>query len=977
MAAPPTLTSALPSHAVACLWSGCTEKFQTEDDCFRHLTETHAQDGKQSCAWHPHLGRPVCNQSLRNRGNFADHVVTHFSTALRPIVCPLCPVRLRNRQDVKRHESRHQTPEQMAIGKAKPHRKRKISPDSASQHSQSPVFAAVNNNNNNNNSHRANTASPASSVYGLPHSMFSHVRSTSDMGFHSGALPIAAPAVESVFQHERNMSYPGSSAGSAPLPTSFPKLGNGSNLNLVTSNARARAQSTPWPPSASFAQPYLPHSMMSPQSPHIPHPQIKQEAAQRYDHQSGSEWAVQTDSPISPPEDQLAHMVPSPVPSLASLRNIRSRGVVSGPPTPATSPPMDTASLLYSTPMLPNVGPQYASYGHQQHHQQQQHLSPSFSTLQRDDQQQHGYLVQDQQLQMAHSPAQPYSLAGPHDPFGSGGKTFQQKFTWPSGAAGSIGSSPVMFSPILPSQQQQFTDSGALTRSTQQQQQQQPGHSRPAGADADTMIMNPHSSINVGIRTSVIQRILSVFFTLQPEVRIPDELMSFVASTERRGGYIPTIAVHDLFLNHIYKNLNPDQMTLLLDGFVSDLPSRSEYSYLIYRALTQFVRVSSTAAQPAVRQSSEDVTSFVFARCGREVIAAIRSFCNSEDPFVIKLLPDGFATCIRQMPLKEQLEDVSPRRIAAVLHLRRQVYRAYAEGITRDLEWLGGVGGWRAEVEWLPNVDIVGNDGADEVGYAVGTYNVRFTQLPPKKTGLLNAQALPVADGERWAAIAPPRPHIQQQQQQQYPHFSPHGQDANGQSHAGSYLSSSAPQRVPPAVKAITFCATPVLAAASANTEFIASPRTEHEWPQSAASPPAPAAPESTAAVRNAKRHKSSMAGAVQVITRAPFAVEAAARVLSSPFEDLEKNVLLGSPCLKQEEQQRQQQHAEEDVWSPTLWGCTPLWIPHHDANGVPTIGMGMAYSPSHRPGYNSSPASLADSARAGLRSSAELISWG
>ncbi|KAI8996120.1 hypothetical protein BC832DRAFT_300867 [Gaertneriomyces semiglobifer] len=126
-------------HPVACLWTGCTDTFVTEDACFAHLLEVHAQNGKQSCKWHPHEGRPVCGQALRNRGNFADHVVTHFSKALRPIECPLCGQHLRNRQDVKRHEQKHlpqdgaavTTTQSVSSTKAKP-RKRKSCDDSAS-----------------------------------------------------------------------------------------------------------------------------------------------------------------------------------------------------------------------------------------------------------------------------------------------------------------------------------------------------------------------------------------------------------------------------------------------------------------------------------------------------------------------------------------------------------------------------------------------------------------------------------------------------------------------------------------------------------------------------------------------------------------------------------------------------------------------------------------------------------------------------
>ncbi|KAJ3196418.1 hypothetical protein HK101_009034 [Irineochytrium annulatum] len=87
-----------------CLWEGCDFSARSEEETFSHLVQTHAVDRRQICKWRPHKGRPLCNLPLRNRGNFADHVVTHFSTSLRPIRCSHCSDRLRNRQDVKRHE---------------------------------------------------------------------------------------------------------------------------------------------------------------------------------------------------------------------------------------------------------------------------------------------------------------------------------------------------------------------------------------------------------------------------------------------------------------------------------------------------------------------------------------------------------------------------------------------------------------------------------------------------------------------------------------------------------------------------------------------------------------------------------------------------------------------------------------------------------------------------------------------------------
>ncbi|KAJ3202629.1 hypothetical protein HDU67_000389, partial [Dinochytrium kinnereticum] len=72
---------------VKCLWDRCGLSYETEEDAFSHLIRDHTREKKQQCEWRPHPGRPLCALPLRNRGNFADHVVTHFSSELRPIQC--------------------------------------------------------------------------------------------------------------------------------------------------------------------------------------------------------------------------------------------------------------------------------------------------------------------------------------------------------------------------------------------------------------------------------------------------------------------------------------------------------------------------------------------------------------------------------------------------------------------------------------------------------------------------------------------------------------------------------------------------------------------------------------------------------------------------------------------------------------------------------------------------------------------------
>ncbi|KAJ3396053.1 hypothetical protein HDU92_004178 [Lobulomyces angularis] len=86
-----------------CLWESCYASFETENDAFEHTIKSHAILGKQVCCWiaNPSLGR--CNLTIKHKGHFKDHLVTHFSLLLRPFVCVHCSKLLRNRQQLSRH----------------------------------------------------------------------------------------------------------------------------------------------------------------------------------------------------------------------------------------------------------------------------------------------------------------------------------------------------------------------------------------------------------------------------------------------------------------------------------------------------------------------------------------------------------------------------------------------------------------------------------------------------------------------------------------------------------------------------------------------------------------------------------------------------------------------------------------------------------------------------------------------------------
>ncbi|KAI8826094.1 uncharacterized protein EV422DRAFT_563899 [Fimicolochytrium jonesii] len=233
--------------------------------------------------------------------------------------------------------------------------------------------------------------------------------------------------------------------------------------------------------------------------------------------------------------------------------------------------------------------------------------------------------------------------------------------------------------------------------------------------------------MTLGIKATIISRLLSIMQVMCPTATPPQDCLDLISHAERRDSYLPGVYVHTIFLNLVYKNMSGDQIDELMRRFILSVPSRSEYSCVIYRALTTFVRTYLSPHDTGVTTGKRDKNE-LFALGGSDMIRAIKALCNSEDPYVIKLIPDGFACVVRQKPLDPKHEVVSAPRIAGVVGLRRRVYRAYVEAIAADLAWLGDVDGWKAVVEWTPTIEDV-QETVTEDGYAVGTIIVRFKRV--------------------------------------------------------------------------------------------------------------------------------------------------------------------------------------------------------------------------------------------------------
>ncbi|KAJ3214374.1 hypothetical protein HK099_006903 [Clydaea vesicula] len=91
-----------------CLWLGCKESYRTEDETYEHCYTNHITKGKQVCQWVSSEKYGPCMSKMQHRGALKDHLISHFSFDFRPVECPVCPKKLRNRQELNRHIKTHE-----------------------------------------------------------------------------------------------------------------------------------------------------------------------------------------------------------------------------------------------------------------------------------------------------------------------------------------------------------------------------------------------------------------------------------------------------------------------------------------------------------------------------------------------------------------------------------------------------------------------------------------------------------------------------------------------------------------------------------------------------------------------------------------------------------------------------------------------------------------------------------------------------
>jgi hypothetical protein len=73
-----------------CYWPNCTSvaaNFNNELELYQHVLDSHVLRGKQTCFWTAPPENVACGTHFLNRGNFTDHIISHFSNTMKPYEC--------------------------------------------------------------------------------------------------------------------------------------------------------------------------------------------------------------------------------------------------------------------------------------------------------------------------------------------------------------------------------------------------------------------------------------------------------------------------------------------------------------------------------------------------------------------------------------------------------------------------------------------------------------------------------------------------------------------------------------------------------------------------------------------------------------------------------------------------------------------------------------------------------------------------
>jgi len=94
-----------------CLWGDCHASFATEIDCYYHVRDYHRPslggrnlERNKLCQWKAtNSNGDVCGFFIRSNSHHPDHIISHFSSVLKPFTCEYCGFAFRSRQDRLKH----------------------------------------------------------------------------------------------------------------------------------------------------------------------------------------------------------------------------------------------------------------------------------------------------------------------------------------------------------------------------------------------------------------------------------------------------------------------------------------------------------------------------------------------------------------------------------------------------------------------------------------------------------------------------------------------------------------------------------------------------------------------------------------------------------------------------------------------------------------------------------------------------------
>jgi hypothetical protein len=99
----PSLAAPIEMDVFKCMWADCRDHgfvYDSEFQLYEHVISAHSpsktgyrartnlRDRIKQCRWQMAVGRPICAYAIRSDSHLPDHVISHFSSQLKPFPCP-------------------------------------------------------------------------------------------------------------------------------------------------------------------------------------------------------------------------------------------------------------------------------------------------------------------------------------------------------------------------------------------------------------------------------------------------------------------------------------------------------------------------------------------------------------------------------------------------------------------------------------------------------------------------------------------------------------------------------------------------------------------------------------------------------------------------------------------------------------------------------------------------------------------------